>query len=59
MPIAATQPPDMSIGIQVAAIGSLPSPPMARSNPVSACISASLPGNSARGPVVPNALAWQ
>ena len=57
--MAATQPPTMSMGIQVAAIGSLPAPPMARSNPVSACMSASLPGALARGPVGPKALAWQ
>ena len=41
------------------AMGSLPAPPTARSNPVTACMSASLPGNFARGPVAPKALAWQ
>ena len=59
MPAAANHPPVMSIGIHVAAVGSLPSPPTATSKPVSACIRASLPGNFARGPVEPKALAWQ
>jgi hypothetical protein len=47
----------MSIGIHVAASGSLPAPPTARSNPVTACMSASLPGNTDRAPVAPNAVA--
>jgi hypothetical protein len=59
MPAAATHPPAMSSGIQVAATGSLPAPPLALAKPVSACISASLPGVLARGPVLPKALAWQ
>ena len=57
MAAAATQPPAMSIGIHVAASGSLPAPPTARSNPVTACMRASLPGKAARGPLSPNAVA--
>jgi hypothetical protein len=57
--MAATQPPAMSMGIHVPAIGSFPSPPTATSNPVTACMSASLPGSFALGPVGPNPLAWQ
>jgi hypothetical protein len=49
----------MSSGIHVAATGSLPAPPLALANPVSACMSASLPGALARRPVLPKALAWQ
>ena len=59
MPAAASQPPAMSIGIHVAASGSLPAPPAARSKPVTACMSASFPGKAAQRPVAPKALAWQ
>ena len=47
--MAATQPPVMSIGIHVAAIGSLPAPPTARSNPVRACISGVVAGEAGPG----------